>query len=159
MHRRLVTVVVAVLFLATPALPAPAAPPAPEQLPDLPGPFHPYNVTGKDQHRGTYHCLVSEHGLDPVVLVFVRGNEPTDAVKKLLAGLDEAVDKNQKARLRVVVVFLSDDLADVVKDNDKRDALAPKLLDATGDFKQIAVGLDSYAPIKALYKLADEAEI
>jgi hypothetical protein len=102
---------------------------------------------------------VSEYGLNPTVLVFVRGNEPSDKVLDLLKALDDYVPKNQKANLRSFAVFLSDDLTDVVKDDEKREDLAKGLLDKTDEFKNLAVALDSYAAIKDLYKLKDDAEV
>jgi hypothetical protein len=82
---------------------------------DLPGPFHPYNVTGPD--KGRYHCLVSEHGLDPLVIVFARNLEADDAngpVMELLTQLDLLIEKNPKARLAAFAVSLSDALPEVV---------------------------------------------
>src|SRR5438132_5326782 len=89
-----VLLIAAAVVLAARALAADPAPAA-DKPAELPGPFHPYNVTGDEKYRGTYHCLVSEHGLDPVVLVFVRGDEPCGEVKKLLAALDDAVATNK----------------------------------------------------------------
>src|SRR5258708_231776 len=58
---------------------------------DVPGPFHPYNVTGVNVYeeepkgtekagekklrynsKGRYHCLVTHHDADPVVMLFAR---------------------------------------------------------------------------------------
>src|SRR5256885_1529823 len=47
---------------------------------NVPGPFHPFNVTGKygprkvkdEEVDGTFHCPVTEHSEDPMVLVFSR---------------------------------------------------------------------------------------
>src|SRR5579864_2411036 len=66
---------------------------------EIGGPFLPYNVTGKDQHRGKFHSLVSEYGLDPVVMVFVRGADPNAAVLTLAQKLDALVEQNQRQRL------------------------------------------------------------
>jgi len=67
--------------------------------------FHPLNVTGA--FAGEEHCLVCEHGLDPVVMVFAR--EPSDALAALLVKLDAAVAAHKDASLGSFVVFLSDD--------------------------------------------------
>ena len=40
------------------------------KLPDVPGPFHAYNVTGK--YKGRYHSHISEFGLEPMVMLFTR---------------------------------------------------------------------------------------
>jgi hypothetical protein len=74
----------------------------------LPGPFHPYNVTG--ERKGKHHCLVCQYGLKPVVLIFTR--EAPEAMKpltKLVKDLDEAIGADPSASLRGFVVFVSDD--------------------------------------------------
>src|SRR5262249_24388654 len=78
---------------------------------DLPGPFQPYAVTGKDLHRGKLHSSISEHGLDPTVLLFVRVID-AGSVNPLLQALEAAVMKYEKIRFGVVVVFISDDIQD-----------------------------------------------
>jgi hypothetical protein len=68
----------------------------------LPGPFQAYNLTG--EHKGKYHCLVCEFGLNPTALIFAR--QPTDALGKLVKKLDDAVVQDQNGALRAGVVFL-----------------------------------------------------
>jgi hypothetical protein len=92
---------------------------------DLPGPFHPYNVNGP--HKGRFHCLVSEQGLKPLVLLIARGLEKDAAFGALLQQLDGAVARNPTLHLNVFVVFLSDELPSVVADDDKREDLARNL--------------------------------
>src|SRR5260370_2865310 len=107
-----------------------------EPLPDgdIPGPFVVYNVTGK--YKGRYHCQVSENGLNPVVMVVVRGIEPQGGgLKSLLTKLDNAIDKNPTTPLSGFVVFLSNTLKDVAKDDKEREALEPKLEDVARDAK------------------------
>src|SRR5262245_47781782 len=59
----------------------------------LPGPFHPYNVTGA--HADRPHCLVCEYALRPVAMVFARELPGADGpLTKLLQGLDAAVGKS-----------------------------------------------------------------
>lgn len=112
---------------------------------DLPGPFRPYNVTGKFGERvvkelggkdkeveGQFHCLVCDHGLSPVAMVLVRNidlAQPPEGLVELLKQLNVAVQKNRRARLGSFVIVLSDDLPDVVTDDEKRFDLAGKLKD------------------------------
>jgi hypothetical protein len=97
---------------------APAVKSGPEVGKDLPGPFHPFNVTGKE--AGSFHCVVCTKGLEPVVLVFVRGSTFSDELKKFLGQLDEAIAKDPKARISAAAIFLFDDLKNVVTDNESR---------------------------------------
>src|SRR5437016_3568144 len=53
---------------------------------DLPGAFHPLNVTGP--RKGNYHCLVSDYGLNPNVLIFSRDLDFGNELKSLLKQLD-----------------------------------------------------------------------
>src|SRR5438270_13432403 len=83
----------------------------PEPGSDIPGPFHVYNITGKK--KGNYHCLVSEFGLNPVVMIVVRGVEDKDGLQPLLKNLDDLIEKNPNTRLAGFAVFLSSTLKDV----------------------------------------------
>src|SRR5437867_7848047 len=76
---------------------------------DLPGPFHPYNVTGP--RAGRYHCLVTRASLDPVVIVFLRALDFTDSLQALEVDLDNRVGKNPNARLSSFTVVVSEELA------------------------------------------------
>jgi hypothetical protein len=121
------------------------------------GPFRPYNVTGK--HKGKFHSLLSEHGLDPVVLVFVRGVEPGEDVAGLLQKLDALAAQNERLRLSVAVVFLSDDIKDLVLEDDKREPEAGKVLDHAGKLEHVAAALEVPANVRDAYKLNDKAEV
>jgi hypothetical protein len=127
------------------------------------GSFLPYNVTGKDRHRGKFHSLVSEYGLDPVVVVFIRGIEPGASTMDLLTKLDALVEKSERIRLHAYAVFLSDNLKDLVgkekKDDDKRDEEATALLDKMGKLNHLAATLDVIADVRDSYKLDDKAEV
>jgi hypothetical protein len=125
---------------------------------DLPGRFHPFNVTGK--YKNKFHCLVSEFGLDPVVMVFVRGIEANNGVKYLMVKLDNAIDKNRALRLKGAVIFLGDDLDDAVKDDDKREALALKVQDIEKAtmIQNVVLALDSKKDL-AKYKLPEDAGV
>jgi hypothetical protein len=115
--------------------------PAPGQ--NLPGPFHPFNVTGP--YANHFHCPVSDHNLDPGVLIFTRDLTVTPPLRQLLTGLDAAIEKNPAARLAVTVTFLSDDLPNVVEDDDKRDELKAKVQEIANSLalKHVVLGLDS----------------
>jgi hypothetical protein len=96
---------------------------------DLPGAFHPYNVTGPNE--GTFHCLVCDHGLFPGALVFIRGSQPTKEVQDLLIGLNTIAKNNEKARFAIFAIFLDPDLATTLtgdnKTDDRRQEIAEKL--------------------------------
>jgi hypothetical protein len=92
---------------------------------DLPGPFHPYNVTG--ENKGKFHSLVSRFGLGRVVLVFARGVDDNEEFRDLLSKLDKAVAKHASVRLAAFVVFVADDVPNPVLDDDARDALVKRL--------------------------------
>jgi hypothetical protein len=125
-------------------------------LPDLPGipgvaaTFHSYNVNGP--FAGRFHCLVTEHNLDPAVLVFVRGVEgrldpkdprkhdlrivATPQLKDLLVKLDTVADKNPAVRLETYVIFYGDkSLPNVVLMDDERDILEVSLKKLADDLK------------------------
>jgi hypothetical protein len=113
---------------------------------DLPGTFHPYNVTaraarlaepepegkGKKEEappttKGKFHCLISEYNLDPVVMLFARGVEDNKAFTAALKKIDAAIEKQPALRVRCFVVFLDKGLAKVVEDDDNRDKLKGKI--------------------------------
>jgi hypothetical protein len=124
---------------------------------DLPGPFHPYNVTGP--YKSRFHCPVSESALGPGVLVFVRDAMASAPLPKLLKALDDRMDKNATLRMHGAVVFIPPEtlLPDVLKDDDQREKLAAKLLDeaTAANLKYIVFDLDSGADLQR-YKLGDE---
>jgi hypothetical protein len=134
---------------------------------NLPGPFHPFNVTGK--HKGQFHCLVSEHGYDPGVLILVRDNDVGDALrdeygealKSLLRKLDAEMGKKPGARLGVFAVFLPEKLKNVVEMDDERDAQEIKLQALAKEeppLKHVVLALDSKADL-ANYNLDSEAAV
>jgi hypothetical protein len=86
---------------------------------NLPGPFHPYNVTGP--HKQHFHSLISEHDLDPMVMIFYKNVDFSEPLPALLKQIDNAIDKNPAVRLGSFVVFLPDDLSDVVGTTDEND--------------------------------------
>lgn len=73
----------------------------------IPGSFQTWMVTGS--HAGRYHSPVAEHGLGPVVLIFVREMEgPDKPLADLLKKLDEISIKHPDVRLRACAIFLND---------------------------------------------------
>jgi hypothetical protein len=101
------------------------------KLPNIPGPFHAYNVTGK--YKGHYHSHISEFGLEPIVMIVTREVEFSDPLKSLLKKIDDAIEKNPAARLHAFVVVLSDDVPEVIgadsKSDDKRLEVTTQLED------------------------------
>ncbi len=75
----------------------------------IPGPCHVLTVTnvGMPGSAGTKTDFIERYGQDPVVLVFARG--VNDPLTGLVNRLDAEVARNKAARLRAVVVVLSDD--------------------------------------------------
>jgi hypothetical protein len=75
----------------------------------LPESFNPLNVTNAEEPRyaGTKTDYVEQHGPNPVVLIFAR--KLSDPLTALTRKLDREVARNRKAKLRAVVVVLSDD--------------------------------------------------
>jgi hypothetical protein len=133
---------------------------------DLPGPFHPYNVTGL--HKQHFHCLISEHGLDPMVMIFHKDVDFSDPLVNLLKKLDTAIDKNPNARLGAFVVFIPEELSDVTgsadkdadansKNDDVRRELEKKVADKGADLKlkNVVLCLDSKSDVEK-YHLNDD---
>lgn len=138
------------------ALAQPArGPEYPQPGSDLPGPFHAYNVTGKK--KGTFHCLVSRHDLNPVVMVVVRGTKLTDELKYLLTKIDNAVDKNFRSRLAAFVVFLPENVKDVAREDDAREKIEAELEDQLKELKHVTVAFDAREKL-GKYKIDDQAE-
>src|ERR1700730_12981751 len=75
----------------------------------LPKPFGCYNFNVG--HKGKFHCLVCDYGLNPVVLVFAREPEKDKdtALNALLKRLDDATNEFKKQQVKAAVVFLSAD--------------------------------------------------
>src|SRR5688500_15680358 len=92
------------------------APEFPQPGSDVPGPFYAYMATGKK--KGKFHCLVTEHELNPVAMVIVRGTDMTEGLKYLLVKLNNAVDRNPNTRLASFAVFTTDKLKDLAREDD-----------------------------------------
>jgi hypothetical protein len=72
----------------------------------VPGPFHPFNVTGED--AGKEACLYCKHGDSPVAVVFAR-NPDCPMTRKLIKALDAETAKHQKEEMGSFAVFLAGD--------------------------------------------------
>ena len=77
----------------------------PQKGEKVPGPFHPLNINGED--AGKKACLYCKAGESPVVAIFAR-NADDPALQKLIAAVETATAKNEKAELNGFVVFCSD---------------------------------------------------
>jgi hypothetical protein len=175
--RTLVSALAFLIFLAMSA--AAGDPPAKKDAPsskkdegglkvgsNLPGTFHPYNVTGP--HKQRFHCLISEHGLDPMVMIFCKNVDFADPLPNLLKRLDAAIDKKPDTSLGAFAVFLPDELPDTAgsndqeqdknnKNDDARLELAKKIEQNGSDMKlkHVILCLDNKSDV-AKYKLADD---
>jgi hypothetical protein len=124
---------------------------------ELPDPFQPYNLNGK--FKGRFHCLICQHGLNPVAAVFVRGTDNLEGVGSLLQALEAAVKnkKNEKARLAAFAIFVDEQLPDVVGNDDKREELAKKLDDLAGKLDRVTVALEGKVNLEK-YHLDPDAD-
>ena len=113
----------------------------------VPGPFHPFNVTGED--AGKEACLYCKHGDSPVAVVFARN--PDDAMtRKLIKALDAETAKHQKAEMGSFAVFLAGD----------KDKVEPKLKEfaKAENFKHITLAIEGKeGPNK--YNIAKDADV
>jgi hypothetical protein len=116
----------------------------------LPGAFHPLNIYNAElsDQSGKKNCLVCQHGVNPVAMVFARKNN--DGLAALVKKLDAAVAAHKKEKLGAFVVFLTEGeqgAEDAVKD----------FMKATG-VKNVSLAVDNPAGPKG-YDIAKEAEI
>jgi hypothetical protein len=111
----------------------------------VPGPFHPLNVTGES--AGEKACLYCKNGTNPVAMIFAR--EVSDGLTSLIKKIDECTAKNKDAKMGSFVVFLSDseDLAKQLK------ALADK-----EGIRNTVLSIDNAAGPQA-YKVAKDADV
>ena len=114
----------------------------------VPGPFHPYNVTGED--AGKTACLYCKGGDDPVVAVFARTGD--DAMThKLLKAIDAETVKHEKADMFSFAVFSGD-----------KAKLEPQLKGAAkkSDLKKLVLAIEEKEdPIPAKYNLNADADV
>jgi hypothetical protein len=112
---------------------------------DVPGPFHPLNVTG--ENAGKKHCLFCENGPNPVAVVFAR--EVTPQVAALIKKIDEATAKNKEKGMGSFAVFCSD-----------AGGLEEKLKDcaAKHQIKNVILSIDNPSG-PANYKISKDADV
>jgi hypothetical protein len=145
---------------------------------NLPGTFNPYNVNAalppetvpveptekkksKEAPYSTkhkFHCLISEYDLDPTVMLISRSADDSAALRALLTGLDAAIERNRRVtRLRAFAVFLYDDLADLVAQDDKREERARALERLAEDLKlrHVVLAVAGKSDL-AKYRLGDD---
>jgi hypothetical protein len=148
-HRMVVAAFLALALVCGVALAADAPKSGPQVGQNLPGPFHPLNITNaeKPEACGQKNCLVCQHGINPVAMVFARqvDNNLTMLIKKL----DAEVGKNKAAHMGGFVVLLTDD--------QNAEKQLKKIADEHG-IKNISLAVDNPAgPPK--YNVAREADI
>ena len=104
--------------------------------------FEPLNITG--EFAGEPHCLVCEHGLNPVAMLFAR--QLSEPVIQLLVAIDAAATKHKQHEMGAFVVFLSD-----------REDLAPQLqkVARTHGLKHIVLSIDPPAGPEGFNVAAD----
>ncbi len=99
-----VTSFLAVGLLAGSALAAEALKSGPQVGKDVPGPFHPLNVTG--EQAGKKFCLYCSNGSNPVAMIFAR--EVSPQLTTLIKKIDACTAKNSACKMGSFVVFLGD---------------------------------------------------
>ena len=112
---------------------------------EVPGAFHPLNVTGAA--AGKKNCLYCSNGGNPVAMVFAR--EATPEVAKLLKKLDAATVKNAKKEMGSYAVFCND--------KDGLDKALEKLA-TEQKLTKLVLSIDNPAGPKE-YKIAKDAEV
>ena len=81
------------------------------------GRYGPHKEKDKDEEsEGRFHCPVTEHAEDPMVLVFTRDVEVGDKLKSLARRLDEVTKANTNVRLAATIVFVDKEDAKPDKD-------------------------------------------
>jgi hypothetical protein len=136
---------VAALFVVTGVFAEGTVKSGPQVGQEVPGPFHPMNVTG--EQAGKKACLYCANGGNPVAVVFARGVD--SQVATLLKKLDEATEKNAKASMGSFAVFCSD-----------KDGLEGTLKDLAGKqgLKKLILSIDNPAGPKG-YDIAKDADV
>ena len=112
---------------------------------EVPGPFHPMNVTG--EQAGKKACLYCSNGGNPVAVVFARSVNPE--VAALLKKLDDATEKNGKAAMGSYAVFCSD--------KEGLDTQLKELASKQG-LKKLVLSIDNPAGPKS-YEIAKDADV
>jgi hypothetical protein len=112
---------------------------------DVPGPFHPLNVTG--DKAGQKNCLFCQNGSNPVAMIFAR--EVSEPVTKLIKKVDAATAEHSDCQMGSFVVFLSD-----------AEGLEAKLKAMANEqgLKKCVLSIDNPAGPKG-YKVAQDADV
>jgi hypothetical protein len=145
---RIVAVVVAVALVAGVVVAAEKSErlvSGPQVDQQVPGPFHPLNVTG--DKAGEKFCLYCVNGENPVAMIFARETSP--ALTTLIKKIDVATQHNKNHEMGSFVVFLSD--------KEGLDKELKSMANAAG-LKKIVLAIDNPAgPQK--YKVAKDADV
>src|SRR5437899_2105473 len=93
---------------------------------EVPGPFHPLNVTG--DKAGQKNCLYCQNGSNPVAMIFAR--EVSEPLTKLIKKVDAATAEHSDCQMGSFVVFLSDaeDLSAKLKDVAEKESIKTTVL-------------------------------
>lgn len=116
----------------------------------LPGAFHPLNIYNAElsDQSGKKNCLVCQHGVNPVAMVFARKN--SEGLATLVKKLDASVSDHKKARLGAFVVFLTEG-------EQGAEEAVKEFMKATG-VKNVSLAIDNPAGPKG-YDISKEAEV
>jgi hypothetical protein len=112
---------------------------------EVPGPFHPVNVTGPN--AGEKFCLYCKNGDNPVAMIFAR--HLSTPLVKLIKKIDTATVKHEDDKMGSFVVFLSD-ATDLER---KLKQVADK-----EEIKHTILAVDNPAGPQA-YKIAKDADV
>jgi hypothetical protein len=143
--RTVASTFLALAFLVAGAMAAESLKSGPQVGDDVPGPFHPLNVTGPN--AGEKFCLYCKNGSNPVAMVFAR--DVSDSLTKLITKIDAATAEHKDAKLGSFVVFLNDteDLPNKLKD-----------VAAKAEIKNTILSIDN-AGGPPEYKVAKDADV
>lgn len=116
---------------------------------EVPGPFHPLNVTG--DAAGRKKCLYCEYGGNPVAVVFAR--ELTPQVASLIKGIDQATAKNKGDDMCSFAVFCSDNekLQDQLKDFASKEKVGAMVLSIDNPTGPTAYKINKDADVTVVY--------
>lgn len=133
------------LFLATGVFAAGTVKSGPQVGQEVPGPFHPLNVTGSK--AGMKNCLYCSNGANPVAVVFAR--HVTPQVTTLIKKLDRLTSSNADAKMGSFAVFCSD-----------QENLEKTLKNLAGEqrLKSLVLAIDNPAGPQA-YHIAQDADV
>jgi hypothetical protein len=129
----------------------------PQMGADIPGPFTSYMVTGRRKTK--FHCVVTEHALNPVVMVVMRGTELTPVRKYFLEKLDNAIHLNPNTRLAGFVIFQSDKMKELAGMDEVREEIEKQVLDVQRDtmLKHLQLALTTKAQLQK-YQIDDQTD-